>query len=67
MIKRLILAFLLNAITKFVAIKLLWNFILVEYFGLQSLNNIHALIILVVCYLLTLSTKFKIEIESEEV
>jgi len=61
MIIGLILVFLLNVVTKFIAIKFLWNFILVEYFGLQSLNNIHTLILLVVYYLLTLNIKFKVE------
>ena len=61
MIVGLVLIFLLNVVTKFIAIKLLWNFILVEYFGLQSLNNIHTLILLVVYYLLTLNIKFKVE------
>jgi len=61
MIVGLVLIFLLNVVTKFIAIKLLWNFILVEYFGLQSLNNIHTLILLAVYYLLTLNIKFKVE------
>jgi len=58
---RINFSFFIKCCNKIYSIKFLWNFILVEYFGLQSLNNIHTLILLVVYYLLTLNIKFKVE------